>query len=136
MKKIVLALTLMGTLLLADTYTKEDRVKDMHEMADAMNTIQSGFFFNNYDTVASGVTALSAAIVRVKPPMEEAENKDPMEQYVNKKIQMTNKIVRKINSKALTILERFKSGDSGQAAQAYTKIVGQCMQCHREVRNW
>lgn len=136
MKKIVLALTLMGSLLLADTYTKEDRVNDMHEMANAMNTIQSGFFFNNYDTVASGVTALSAAIVRVKPPMEEEENKDPMEQYVNKKIQMTNKIVKKINAKALTILERFKSGDSGQAAQAYTKIVGQCMQCHREVRNW
>jgi len=49
---------------------------------------------------------------------------------------MSNKIVKKINQKALTILQRFKSGDSTQAVQAYIKIVGQCMKCHREIRHW
>lgn len=136
MKKIVLALTLMGSVLLAAPYTKEDRIKDMHAMADAMNNIQSGFFYNNYETVASGVTALSAAIANVKPPMEEEDDKDAIAQYMNVKIQMTNKIVKNINEKALTILQRFKSGDSAQAAQAYTKILGQCMKCHRELRHW
>ncbi|MCX6075327.1 MAG: cytochrome C [Campylobacterales bacterium] len=136
MKKIVLAFTLMGSLLLAGPYTKEDRIKDMHEMADAMNTIQSGFFYNNYDTVASGVTSLSTAIARIKPPMEEEDDKDPLAKYMNVKIQMSNKIVKNINQKALTILERFKDGDSAQAVQAYTKIMGQCMKCHRELRHW
>ena len=136
MKKIVLALMLIVGLLEAGGYTKEDRVKDMNEMANAMNVIQSGFFYNNYETVASGVAQLSNAVERVKPPLEEQEEKNPMARYMNDKVKMSNKIVKKINQKALTILQRFKSGDSTQAVQAYTKIVGQCMKCHREIRHW
>jgi len=135
-KKIVLALMLIVGLLEAGGYTKEDRVKDMNEMANAMNVIQSGFFYNNYETVASGVAQLSNAVERVKPPLEEQEEKNPMARYMNDKVKMSNKIVKKINQKALTILQRFKSGDSTQAVQAYTKIVGQCMKCHREIRHW
>jgi len=135
-KKIVLAFMLVIGTLQAGEYTKEDRIKDMNEMANAMNVIQSGFFYNNYETVASGVAQLSDAVERVKPPLEETEEKNPMARYMNEKIKMSNKIVKKINQKALTILQRFKSGDSTQAVQAYTKIVGQCMKCHREIRHW
>ena len=126
----------MGSVLLAEPYTQQDRINDMNDMASAMNIIQSGFFYNNYDTVAAGVTKLSDSIIRVKPPIEEVEEKDPMSRYMNQKIQMTNKIVKKINQKSLTILQRFKNGDSTQAVQAYTKIMGQCIKCHRETRNW
>ena len=136
MKKVLAGLVLVGSLLQAGSYTKEDRIKDMTDMAHAMNVIQSGFFYNNYDTVAAGVSQLSESVSHVKPPMEEVNEKDVMARYMDKKIQMTNKIVKKINQKALTILKRFKSGDSAQAAQAYTKIMGQCMKCHREIRNW
>ena len=136
MKKIVLALMLTIGALQAGEYTKEDRIKDMNEMANAMNIIQSGFFYNNYETVASGVAQLSDAVERVKPPLEEKEEKNPMARYMNQKVKMSNKIVKKINQKALTILQRFKNGDSTQAVQAYTKIVGQCMKCHREIRHW
>jgi len=136
MKKIALALVLAFSLSSAGDYTKEDRIRDMNQMAEAMNIIQSGFFYNNYETVVEGVTKLSDAIVRVKPPLEEKVEKDPMARYMNQKIKMTNKITKKINQKALTILERFKRGDSAQAVQAYTKIMGQCMNCHREIRNW
>jgi len=135
-KKIVLALMLIIGVLQASEYTKEDRIKDMNEMANAMNVIQTGFFYNNYETVASGVAQLSDAVERVKPPLEEKEEKNPMARYMNQKIKMSNKIVKKINQKALTILQRFKNGDSTQAVQAYTKIVGQCMKCHREIRHW
>ena len=55
---------------------------------------------------------------------------------MNQKIQMSNKIVKNIARRSLDILERFKDGDSTQAVQAYTKIMGQCMKCHREMRNW
>jgi len=136
MKKVTLALLLAFSLSSAGDYTKEDRIRDMNQMAEAMNIIQSGFFYNNYETVAQGVSKLSDAIVRVKPPLEEAEERDPMARYMNQKIQMTNKVVKKINQKALTILQRFQQGDSAQAVQAYTKIMGQCMKCHREIRNW
>ena len=122
--------------LMATSYTQADRIKDMNEMANAMNIIQSGFFYNNYDTVEVGVEKLVEAVKRVKPPVEELEEKDLMTRYMNQKIQMSNKIVKKINKKSLDILARFKSGDSVQAVQAYTKIMGQCIKCHRETRNW
>jgi len=136
MKKIVLAMIITGSALLAAPYTKADRITDMNEMAQAMNTIQSGFFYNNYETVEAGVEKLNKTIIRVQPPVEEIEEMDLMTKYMNQKIQMTNKIVKKISKKSRDILERFKSGDSTQAAQAYTKIMGQCIKCHRETRNW
>ncbi|RLA75774.1 MAG: cytochrome C, partial [Epsilonproteobacteria bacterium] len=116
--------------------TVEDRIHDMNEMASAMNTIQSGFFYNNYDTISAGVESLTNTIAKVKPPLEEVQEKDVMTRYMNNKIQMTRKIVKKINQKSLTILQRYKNGDATQAVQAYTKILGQCMKCHRETRNW
>jgi len=136
MRKLLLGLVLVGSLLQAETYTKEDRIKDMNDMAQAMNIIQSGFFYNNYDTVAAGVEQLTTSVSKVQPPLEEKEERDIMARYMNQKIQMSNKIVKKINKKGLDILERFKSGDSVQAVQAYTKIMGQCIKCHREMRNW
>ncbi len=136
MKKILVTLSLAGTILLATPYTKADRISDMHKMAEAMNSIQSGFFFNNYETVATGVNTLSEIIENVKPPLEVKEEKNHMARYMNNKVKMTRKIVKKINQKSLTILQRFKDGDSAQAVQAYTKILGQCMKCHRETRNW
>ena len=108
----------------------------MNEMASAMNTIQSGFFYNNYSTVEAGVAKLSSAVSRVQPPLEEVQEKDMLARYMNQKIQMSNKIVKNIGRRSLDILERFKDGDSSQAVQAYTKIMGQCLKCHREMRNW
>ena len=136
MKKILVSLVIAGTVLFGGTYTKEDRIKDMQEMAHAMNTIQSGFFYNNYDTVAAGVEILNTTAERVRPPLEEVEEKDLMTRYMNQKIQMTSKVIKTIKRRSLDILQRYKSGDATQAVQAYTKILGQCMKCHRETRNW
>ena len=136
MKKIVMAVVLAGSMLCANNYTKEDRIKDMNEMASAMNEIQSGFFYNNYDVVSNGVVKLSEAVSRVKPPLEETEEKDVLSRYMNQKIQMTNKIVKKIDRRSLIILQRYKEGDTSQAMQAYTSIMGECVKCHREMRHW
>lgn len=136
MKRVLLGLMLAGSLLQAEGYTKQDRINDMNTMAQAMNTIQSGFFYNNYETVEAGVEQLTETIVRVKAPDEEAAESDLMTKYMDRKFQMTNKVVKKIKQKSLTILQRFKAGDSTQAVQAYTKLVGQCMKCHHEIRNW
>jgi len=136
MKKTVLAILIAGTTLMAEPYTKADRITDMNEMASAMNIIQSGFFYNNYSTIEAGVEKLRNAVERVEPPLEEIEEQDLMTKYMNNKIQMTNKIVKTINRKSLTLLERYKSGDSIQALQSYKRIMGECMKCHRDTRNW
>ncbi len=136
MKKLLFLLLLGSSLAYGAPYTKEDRVNDMNSMASAMNVIQSGFFYNNFNTVAAGVSDLSDALSRVKTPSNELNEKDVMSRYMNAKIKMSKKIIKKINQKALTILQRFKAGDSTQAVQAYTKIMGQCMKCHNEMRNW
>ena len=136
MKKIFASLILMVAVANAAPYTHQDRINDMQEMAHAMNTIQSGFFYNNFDTVAEGVDHLSSAMKKIQPTVDELEEEDVMARYMNNKVRMTNKVVKKINQKTLTILQRFKNGDSAQAIQAYTKILGQCMKCHRETRNW
>lgn len=136
MKKLFLLLVVASTVLMAKPYTTQDRINDMSEMASAMNIIQSGFFYNNYSTVEAGIAKLSSAVSRVQPPLEEVQEKDLLTRYMNQKIQMSNKIVKNINRRSLDILERMKDGDSTQAVQAYTKIMGQCMKCHRETRNW
>jgi cytochrome c556 len=135
MKKIAISI-LLGTMLHASSYTKEDRIKDMGIMSDAMAKISTGFFYNNYDTVKDGVLKLSDAIRHVEPPLEEKEEKDPMTRYMNEKVKFTNKITKKIDRKAEVILERFKSGDTQQAVQAYTKIMKKCMECHSQIRHW
>lgn len=136
MKKIVIGVILAGTFLMAGPYTKEDRIKDMQQMAHAMNDIQTGFFYNNYDMVSVAIGNLSDAVRRVRPPVEEEEEKDFMKRHMNNMVKMSNKIVKKIDQKAFTLLKRFKDEDYAQAMQAYTKIAKKCMECHSEMRRW
>ncbi len=136
MSKIVTTLLFLGASLLAAPYTQEDRIHDMQVMAEAMGKIQTGFFYNNNDLVQEGVLSLADAVRHVRPPLEEEEEKDPMTRFVNNKVQMSNKIVKKIEDKAHMILERFSEGDSIQALQAYSKITEKCMECHTQLRHW
>ncbi|NOQ30754.1 MAG: cytochrome C [Helicobacteraceae bacterium] len=129
-------LLLLGTTLLAAPYTKQDRIKDMQKMAEAMTTISTGFFYNNNDIVQSGALELSEVIRKVKPPLEERAEQDPLARWENEKVRFSNKIVRTIDGKAELIIERFADGDVQAAVQAYTKIMKQCMKCHHEVRAW
>ncbi|NOR55706.1 MAG: cytochrome C [Sulfurovum sp.] len=135
MKNLAIAL-LLSSVLFAQDYTKEDRIKDMQIMAAAMSNIETGFFYNNNDLVQKGALSLSDAIRRIEPPLEEKEEKDPMTRYMNEKVKFTNKLAKKINDKTKVIIQRFKEGDTAQAVQAYTKIMTKCMECHSQVRNW
>ncbi|PHS56279.1 MAG: cytochrome C [Sulfurimonas sp.] len=135
MKKLFIAL-LLSTSLFAGVYTKQDRIKDMQIMAKAMSQIETGFFYNNNDIIQDGALTLSDTIKRVKPPLEEAEEKDPLARYMNQKIEFTNKIVRSIDKKTETIITRFAKGDVQASVQAYTKIMKQCIKCHHEIRQW
>lgn len=136
MRKIVTLATVLTLSLAADPYTKQSRIQDMQTMATAMEQIQAGFFYNNVDLVQEGVYSLTDTIMRIEPPLEEAEEKNPMARYMNNKIQITNKIKKNIYNRGKIILERFRAGDPTQAAQAFSKILKKCMACHVQIRQW
>ncbi|MBN2825567.1 MAG: cytochrome c [Campylobacterales bacterium] len=135
-KMVLVALALSTTVWAAGTYNTVDRIKDMQTMAKAMQDIQNGFFYNNFDMIKAGADKLADTVDRVEPPLEEAEEKDVMTRYANNKVQMTNSIKKQINQKIKTLLERFETGDAKQAVQAFTKITKECMNCHTQLRKW
>lgn len=136
MKKSLIAIAIMGTMLSASSYTKQQRIADMQTMASAMQDIQNGFFYNNFDMIQAGTSKLSDTVIKIEPPLSEVEEKDVMTRYTNNKVQMSNKIKKKINRKAKDIVERFRDGDAIEALQAFTKITKQCMECHTQLRKW
>ena len=136
MKKLLLGLMVTSTLMLADGYKQGDRILDMQKMAQAMQDIQSGFFYNNVDIVKAGVKDLKETIIKIRPIESEVNNKDIYEKWLNNNMKMTNKIQKNIKRRATDIEERFSDGDAVQALQAYSKISGQCMKCHVNLRKW
>ena len=141
-KHIVLSSILcLGLLHAADTdktegYTHTKRIADMQKMAQAMQNIQTGFFYNNVDIVRDGAKTLKATVVNVGPTIEEISNKDIYEQYMQNSEKMTFRIKKKIERHAQEVMERFENGDAVQALQAYSKIAQQCMKCHVRLRKW
>ena len=136
MKKLLLIPAFMLTTTSLNAYTQAQRVLDMQKMAQAMQDIQTGFFYNNLDIVKDGVKTLKETIVKVVPTDSEINTKDIYEKWFNNNIKMSNKIKKKIKQKAEDIEERFEDGDPVQALQAYSKISGQCLKCHIQIRKW
>ena len=142
MKKWIMSLVLVFSVLAAaegeksEGYTRAQRIADMQKMAQAMQDIQTGFFYNNADIVVKGAKTLKETIARVGPTVDELNNKDIYEQYMQNSEKMTFRIKKKIERHAQEVIERFESGDAIQALQAYSKIAAQCMKCHVRLRKW
>ena len=136
MKKLLIIPAIVATFSSATTYTQADRILDMQKMAQAMQDIQMGFFYNNIDIVKDGTKTLKDTIKKVRPIKSEVENTDIYEKWLNNSLKMTNKIKKKITQKAKDIEERFEAGDPKQALQAYSKISQQCLKCHINLRKW
>lgn len=136
MRKLLLGLMVTSSLVLAEGYKQGDRILDMQKMAQAMQDIQSGFFYNNADIVKVGVKNLKETIIKIRPIEAEINNKDIYEKWLNNNMKMTNKIQKDIKRRATDIEDRFSDGDAVQALQAYSKISGQCMKCHINLRKW
>jgi len=136
MKKILLVCMVFTTLSLAEGYTQGDRILDMQKMAQAMQDIQSGFFYNNLDIVIAGSTDLKAAIINVGPTQAEKNNKDVYERWMNNNTAMTARTQKRISKYADTLVERFKDGDAVQALQIYNRVNAECLKCHISLRKW
>ncbi len=136
MKKLLLGVIAIGTFSFAEGYSQSERILDMQKMAQAMQDIQSGFFYNNVDIVKAGTKQLKETIVKIRPIDAEVNNKDIYEKWLNNDQEMTSKIQKRIRKKAQDIEVRFADGDAVQALQAYSKISNQCMKCHVNLRKW
>ena len=136
MKKLLLIPAMLFTITSANTYTQADRIADMQKLAQSMQDIQSGFFYNNLDILKDGVKTLKETIIKIGPTHSEITDSDVYEKWLRNNVKMTNKIQKKIIRKADDIEERFSTGDPKQALQAYNSISGQCLKCHVELRKW
>ncbi|PTB88070.1 cytochrome C [cyanobacterium G8-9] len=136
MKKLLVSYVAILTLGFSGDYTQADRILDMQKMAQAMQDIQSGFFYNNLDIVKAGAEDLGNTIVKIRPIKKEVNSKDVYERWMNNNTAMTKRIQRNIERRAEVIIKRFQSGDPRQALQEYSKITEQCMKCHISLRKW
>ena len=136
MKKLFVGCVAVLTLGFAEGYTQADRILDMQKMAQAMQDIQSGFFYNNLDIVKAGAEDLKKSIVRIQPTDKESNTSDVYERWMNNNTAMTKRMHRDISRRADVIMKRFEDGDPRQALQEYSKITEQCMKCHVSLRKW
>jgi len=136
MKKVLLGMTMASVFLLANGYSQADRILDMQKMAQAMQDIQAGFFYNNLDIVKAGAEDLKKTIIRVGPTQAELSSKDIYEKWMNNNTAMTHRIQKNIEKRAEIIIKRFENGDPVQALQEYSKITRECMKCHISLRKW
>ncbi len=136
MKKILISCMALVTLGLAEGYTQADRILDMQKMAQAMQDIQSGFFYNNLDIVTAGAEDLKNTIIKVGPTTKEQNTKDVYEKWMNDNNAMTGRTQRRIQKYAEDIVEHFKAGDAQYALNIYNRVTAECMKCHTSLRKW
>ncbi len=134
MIKIVLSIVLLGTLMFADEYTAEDRIKDMQELDTAMSLIQKGFMYSELSYIKEGVQGIKDNAISVEPPLKGDEKhfkKDETFSYRYTKRETARMIVH-----ADDIVQDFQEGNEKQALNTYTKMLKQCMSCHAKIRAW
>ncbi|MEA2048686.1 MAG: hypothetical protein U9O64_09605 [Campylobacterota bacterium] len=136
MKRVVVYCMTIITFTFGEAYVQEDRILDMQKLAQAMQDIQSGFFYNNLDIVKAGAEDLKTTIVKIGPIKREVENTDVYERWMDGNTAMTKRIQRKIVQGADDIIARFSDGDATQALQVYSKLSNECMKCHVSLRKW
>ena len=122
MKRLLVSCIMVMTFGFSEDYIQADRILDMQKMAQAMQDIQSGFFYNNLDIVKAGAEDLKETIVKIGPIKKETENTDVYERWMTNNTAMTKRIQRKIKQKADDIIARFSDGDATQALQVYSKF--------------
>lgn len=136
MKFFLITCMFFSQLLVAEEYSQANRILDMQKMAQAMQDIQSGFFYNNLDIVTAGIEDLKATVVKVKPTEAEKTTKDVYEKWMNNATAMTGRTQKRIQKYSDTMLERFQEGDVKQALNVYNRITAECLKCHTSLRKW
>jgi len=132
MKKALIALFAMGTLLSAAEYSKEDRIKDMQQMEIDMALIQKGFLYNDVNMITQGANNLKNTVSKVEPPKGDMDKLAPG--FSSYKYKFGQKDAAKIAKLTDRMVENFKIKRPNQATREYNTILKDCMACHVKLR--
>ena len=124
MKKIILATTLVSSLVLATNAQDDARIQTMQNLETALSFVQQGFMYNNRSMIANGIKKIKFNASNTKA-FEIPGQKD-----------FAQGEAKAIVSLADTILKNFDARKKDEVLDAYSKIQNKCITCHMIVRKW
>jgi len=133
MKKVLLILSLVSTILLANDQnaTKAEEVQTMQNLEVAMATIQKGFLYNNTGFVKEGITSLKENIKNIKS--FNIKN-DTNRKFDAKKYSITE--LKALGVLADQMLIDFDKGNKEVVLGGFQNMLNRCVTCHLLVRKW
>ncbi len=132
MKKALLMVVIVGTMVFAQEVRNIERMKNMQDMEHAMSTIQKGFLFNNLSVVKNGIKELKRTA---------AFTESFMKPGISAKTGVNTLLYSKNQTESITMLaneiqDAFEKGDKYAAANGYLMVLSKCLSCHQTIRSW
>ena len=129
MKKILLSCVLMGSLAVGQD-TK--RVDTMHNLENAMSTVQKGFLRNNKAIVKLGTDNLKSNLKNIESfvikPTAKNKNFNPKAYAITES--------EAISNLADDIVQNFEDGKNNESRESFNKVLSRCLSCHKIIRKW
>lgn len=129
MKKILLSCVLMASLSVGQDVK---RAEVMHNLENAMSTVQKGFLRNNKAIVKLGTDNLKANLKNIDSFVIKGETGD--KHFNPKKYAHTES--EAIANLADDIIQNFEDGKNNEAREAFNKTLSRCLSCHKIIRKW
>ena len=129
MKKILLSCVLIGSLAVGQDVK---RIDVMHNLENAMGTIQKGFLRNNKAIVKLGTDSLKANLKNIESFVIKASKDD---KNFNPKTYATTES-EAITNLADEIIQNFEDGKNNEARDSFNKVLSRCLSCHKIIRKW
>ncbi len=133
MKKIVLSLIMLATLLCAnDQENKQHRLENMQILAKAMDDVQHGFLYNNKELIQQGATA----ILQTASSIATKDLKSALPEETAYAHKFAQKMANRTKAHAQGILDALEANDPLSAMDEYLYVLRQCTSCHLRIRTW
>ena len=133
MKKIAICILIISSCLFAEQkQDKEQRLENMHILANAMDEIQNGFLFNNKELIKSGANT----ILKTASTIEAKDLKHSLPKETAYAHKFAQKTASRTKAHAQGILDALKENDALMAMDEYLYVLRQCTSCHLRIRTW
>lgn len=108
-------------------YSQEERIKDMHTMAQALANVQKGILYNNRQLVHDGVESLKKASKNIQ--IAPKSDMDYSSTFAKSQAENIFRYATKVGTS-------MDEGKKHAALTNYTKVLNQCVSCHNKIRKW
>ncbi len=131
-KGLLIALLLLTTSLVAEEYTKTDRVNDMLTMAAGMQKIQKGLMYRCEDG-----KCIKDGIKNIKDVLHNIEKVDPKD-FLDKEQANAHKFAKKTRAMLEMYLDEIevelRHDNADEVLHNYSLALRQCTSCHLRLR--